>query len=312
MGGRISVRSEVGKGSTFSFTARFGVAEHPPVVEDVPDADLAGMKVLVVDDNATNRTILTECLSSWGLSVREAPGGAEALRELEDHHQRGHPFALLLLDRAMPDVDGFAVAERIQSAAHLVRTTVVMLTSAGARGDAARCKELGIDAYLLKPVRQSELRDAIVSALARGPRDDAEGRAPVTRYTIREARRKLRVLLAEDNVVNQRLAMRLLEKAGHVVTVVGDGRAAIEATESGAFDVVLMDVQMPEVDGVEATGAIREREKQTGRHTPIIALTAHAMAEDERRCLEAGMDAYVTKPIRADVLFEAIGKVIGE
>ncbi len=304
MGGRISVESEVGCGSTFQFTARFpiGTPTRPlptPTPEMVPQ-----LKILIVDDNDTNRMILREYISSWGAEVGDAAGGLEGLEMLADARQAGAPFTVLLLDRLMPEMDGFELARRVQAEPDLADLTIIMLTSSGMRGDAAQCEELGIRGYLMKPVRQSELHDALVTALAdEGEEPSAQ---PVTRHTVREARRALRILLAEDNVVNQRLALRLLEKAGHSVTVVENGREAVEAVKSGSVDLVLMDVQMPEMDGIEATQAIREHEKQTGTCIPIIALTAHAMAGDERRFLDAGMTGYVSKPIRADELIAAI------
>ncbi|HJN18094.1 MAG TPA: response regulator [Armatimonadota bacterium] len=262
------------------------------------------LKILIVDDNDTNRMILREYISSWGAEVGDAAGGLEGLEMLADARQAGAPFTVLLLDRLMPEMDGFELARRVQAEPDLADLTIIMLTSSGMRGDAAQCEELGIRGYLMKPVRQSELHDALVTALAdEGEEPSAQ---PVTRHTVREARRALRILLAEDNVVNQRLALRLLEKAGHSVTVVENGREAVEAVKSGSVDLVLMDVQMPEMDGIEATQAIREHEKQTGTCIPIIALTAHAMAGDERRFLDAGMTGYVSKPIRADELIAAI------
>ncbi len=209
----------------------------------------------------------------------------------------------------MPTMDGFSLVEQIRQSPELCTTTIMMLTSAGHRGDAERCRKLGIAAYLLKPVRQSELRDAIIKALG-APVGAASG-PMLTSYALRDARDPLEtldVLVAEDNAVNQRLAVRLLEKRGHRVVVAVNGCEALEALEKTDFDLVLMDVQMPEMDGLDATAIIRSREISTGKHTPIIALTAHALKRDEERCLAAGMDGYLTKPIRPEKLDEFLQK----
>jgi CheY-like chemotaxis protein len=237
--------------------------------------------------------------------------GAEALRALRDADALGKPFALLLADVCMPEMDGFTLVEQMRQQVDLPCTTIMMLTSAGQRGDAARCRELGVAAYLTKPVARAELLKAIQNVL--GLRTQAvEQPRLVTRHALREARRSLRVLLAEDNAVNQKLASRLLEKRGHRVAVVSNGREALEALAKQSFDLVLMDVQMPEMDGFGATAAIRSRENGTGVHIPIIAMTAHAMTGDRERCLAAGMDAYVSKPIQAKELFEAIEELVGQ
>jgi two-component system, sensor histidine kinase and response regulator len=217
------------------------------------------------------------------------------------------PYALVLTDLQMPGMDGFSLVEKIRQQKDLSAVPIMMFSSAGQRGDGARCQELGVSAYLLKPVRQSELRAAILSVLSAG---DQKAQLPlVTRYTLHDTAAPqvcLRILLAEDNLVNQRLAMRLLEKRGHQVTVAGNGQEAVAATEKNTFDLVLMDLQMPEMDGFEATAALREREKETGIHLPVIALTAHALKGDRERCLEAGMDGYLSKPIRAQELDAAL------
>jgi two-component system, sensor histidine kinase and response regulator len=230
-------------------------------------------------------------------------GGKAALGELSAARQAGKPYGLILTDMHMPDMDGFALIEHIRQRPELATATIMMLTSAGHRGDAARCNELGVSAYLLKPIRQSELREAIARVL--GARQE-EGAIPlITRFSLQDAREpeaNLSVLLAEDNVVNQRLAVRLLEKRGHRVVVAGTGLEALRALEKESFDLVLMDVQMPEMDGLEATAAIREREKGTGARQAVVALTAHAMKGDREKCLAAGMDGYLTKPIRPQEL----------
>jgi signal transduction histidine kinase/CheY-like chemotaxis protein len=299
MGGRIWAESVEGKGSAFHFTASLGVgkvAEPPPATATIT---LTGLGVLVVDDNTTNRRILQEMLSNWGMKPTLADCGATALECVK---QAKHPFALILTDFHMPDMDGFTLVEQLrQGPSPAVEAKIIMLTSAGQRGDAARCRELGVAAYLSKPVGQSELFDCIVRVLDTSS-SGAESAALITPHTSQEGKRKLHVLLAEDNAVNQKLVVRLLEKRGHRVTVTTNGREALAALEQDNFDVVLMDVQMPEMDGFEATAAIRVREQSIGRHLPIIAMTAHAMRGDQERCLAAGMDGYISKPIRVQEL----------
>jgi two-component system, sensor histidine kinase and response regulator len=235
--------------------------------------------------------------------------GRDALQALEIAKSAGHPFLLVLLDGQMPEMDGFALAEQIHKDPSLIAATIMMLTSAGHLGDAARCRELGISAYLVKPIRQSELLDGICQIL-NGKVSDEKNSPLVTRHTLEEKKHRSRVLLAEDNAVNQILAVRLLEKRGYFVKVASDGRAAFEAFEQEQFDVVLMDIQMPGMDGFETTAAIREREKLTGGHIPIIAMTAHALKGDQERCLSAGMDDYVSKPIRTGELISKIETVL--
>jgi signal transduction histidine kinase/CheY-like chemotaxis protein len=309
MGGKIWVESEVGRGSQFHFTTRVGVADAKEIKVGTiaPPEMLCGVKVLVVDDNSTNRRILEGMLKCWGMKSTPVESGEEALAQLSAAREAGEPYGLILTDMHMPGMDGFSLIERIRQKPELATATIMMLTSAGHRGDAERCQELGVAAYLLKPIRQSELREAIARVL--GARKQ-EGAIPlVTRFSLQAARDPsafLRILLAEDNAVNQRLAVRLLEKRGHHVVVAGNGREALEALGKESFDLVLMDVQMPEMDGMEATAAIREREKGSGFHQPIIALTAHAMKGDREKCLAAGMDGYLTKPIRPPELDEIL------
>jgi CheY-like chemotaxis protein len=227
---------------------------------------------------------------------------------LQQARVAGVPYRLMLLDCHMPDVDGFMLVEQLQKLPEMRDLVIVMLTSGGQRGDGQRCKELGIAAYLIKPVLQSDLLETLLRVL--GPRTDAtQPMQLVTRHTLREGRIPLRVLLAEDNVVNQRLAVRLLEKEGHSVVVAGDGMKALEALEHQQFDLILMDVQMPIMDGVETTAAIRKLEDGIGTHIPIVAMTAHAMAGDRQRFLELGMDGYVSKPIHSRDLYDAIENV---
>jgi two-component system sensor histidine kinase/response regulator len=309
MGGRIWVESELGKGSRFHFTANFK-AQKSATRTIVPrdPTTLADMRVLVVDDNATNRQILAKMLEGWRMKPTTADSGTTAIATLTEAESIGRGFPLILLDAQMPEMDGFALAEYIKRHPICRSATMMMLSSAGQRGDAKRCRELGVAAYLTKPVRQSELMDSILTALGTRAKTEATP-ALVTRHTLRESQNRLRVLLAEDNAVNQLVALRLLERFGHTVTVAANGKKAVEAWEKGGFDAILMDVQMPEMDGWEATQAIREKERSTGLHVPIIAMTAHAMKGDDERCFAAGMDDYLTKPIRTEELMTALENV---
>ena len=309
MGGQIWVESEAGRGSTFHFTAPFGLARGEAAdVAAAKPVILRDTRVLVVDDNATNRRILEQMLCNWTMKPTAVAGVRDALQSLRHAHHSGEPYALVLADAHMPEVDGFALAEQIKQDPELSSTVVMMLTSGDRPGDIARCERLGIAAYLLKPIKQSELFDAIVMALGVTPAEDAG----VETLSAEEAARPcpLRILLAEDSLVSQKLATALLEKQGHTVVVAHNGKEAIAAFEVQDFDLVLMDVQMPEMDGLEATAAIRAQEKQTGTRIPIIAMTAHAMKGDRQRCLEAGMDEYIAKPVRARRLFHTIQTVL--
>jgi two-component system, sensor histidine kinase and response regulator len=306
MGGRIWLESDLGRGSCFHFTLPVGVAEATAAPEPMERSQLAGLRVLVVDDNFTNRRILGEMLERWGMKPVPAESGTQALAALERAKESATPFALLLADVNMPQMDGFTLVERIRQQEDLRQTTIMMLTSVGQRGDAARCRTLGIAAYLIKPIGQSQLLDAILNVLGTRVQPANEpGLSLITRHSLRQHQRKLRVLLAEDNAVNQKLASRLLEKRGHTVVVAGNGHEALKALEKEEFDLVLMDISMPEMDGLEAARAIRASEKTTGAHLPIIAMTAHAMKGDRERCLDAGMDGYVSKPVQAHELFAA-------
>ena len=305
MGGEIWVESEVGRGSQFHFTVRLEAADAKEIKLGTiaPPELLRGVKVLVVDDNRTNRRILEGMLLRWHMKPIAVDCAAAALTQLSAALGAGEPYPLILTDMHMPEMDGFALIEQIRQRPELSAATIMMLTSAGHRGDAARCQELGVAAYLLKPIRQSELREAVARVL--GAREQ-EGAIPlITRFSLQETREPgacLRVLLAEDNLVNQRLAVRLLEKRGHRIVVASTGLEALQALEKESFDLVLMDVQMPEMDGLEATAAIREKEKGSGLHQAVVALTAHAMKGDREKCLAAGMDGYLTKPIRPQEL----------
>jgi signal transduction histidine kinase/DNA-binding response OmpR family regulator/uncharacterized membrane protein affecting hemolysin expression len=309
MGGAMWVESEAGQGSRFHFTIHLSTAnaKEIKVGSVAPPEILRGVKVLVVDDNRTNRRILEGMLLRWDMKPVLAESGEEALAQLSAAREAGEPYRLILTDMHMPKMDGFALVERIRQRPELTTATIMMLTSAGHRGDAARCQELGVSAYLLKPIRQSELREAIARVLGASAQ---KGAIPlITRYSLQDARDPgcfLNVLLAEDNAVNQRLAVRLLEKRGHKVVVAGNGLEALAALKKESFDLVFMDVQMPEMDGYEATAAIREAERDSGRHQPVIALTAHAMKGDREKCLAAGMDGYLSKPIRPQELDEVL------
>ncbi|HEX5229447.1 MAG TPA: response regulator [Bryobacteraceae bacterium] len=309
MGGTMWVDSETGAGSTFHFTARFKPCSNPrPNALSMDPANLDDLRVLVVDDNATNRQILEAILSHWRMRPIAVPNAQAALQALAESADAGIPFPLMIVDCHMPETDGFMLIEEIQKNPELAMPTTVMLTSGGQRGDGARCKQLGIAAYLIKPVSQTDLLEVLLRITA--PLDSGKPSDPLTRLALRVSRKSLRVLLAEDNAVNQRLASRLLEKEGHSVVVVPDGIKAIEAFENAEFDLVLMDVQMPLMDGVEATTLIRQKEKGTGVHIPIIAMTAHAMTGDRQRFLASGMDGYVSKPIHSHELFETIDNVL--
>jgi two-component system sensor histidine kinase/response regulator len=306
MGGRIWVDSEVGRGSTFHFTSRFALQKAVPAQSPIVEmAMLRDLPVLVADDNPTSRRVLQEMLIGWHMKPVLFDSGPASLTALEEAKTSGRSFPLIILDCQMPDMDGFTVAEKIKHDPKLAGSVIIMMTSAGLRGDAARCRELGIEAYLSKPIGRSDLLDAI-RKVSRPEGSEQHDDRLVTRYSLHEDRRHLRILLAEDNEVNQLLTVRLLEKRGHTVVVAETGKAALSALEKQIFDIVLMDVQMPEMDGLKATIAIREGEKMSGNHIPIIAMTAHAMASDKENCLEAGMDGYLSKPLQAKDLFAAV------
>ena len=312
MGGRIWVESEPGKGSKFQFTFQVAVqATYTPFCVPLAPEQLRGMRALIVDANSTNREVLREMLNRLGMKPECAKSGEEGLKEVASSVSTGRCFPLIFVDGQMPDMDGFGLTAEMQKLPGFSGCSIMMLTSTAQLGDGARCRTLGISAYLVKPIHQSELLEAICRASSGKPEGET-ATALVTRHTLRESGRKLRILLAEDNAVNRVLAVRLLEKRGHTVAIACDGNEAVMAAQKEDFDVILMDIQMPEVNGFEATAAIREREASTERHVPIVALTAYAMKEDRERCLSAGMDAYITKPIRPNELFAAIESVMAK
>jgi two-component system, sensor histidine kinase and response regulator len=342
MGGDIGVESRVGEGSTFHFTARFkrGIPK-PAGAGRLRLVDIAGTNVLIVDDNATNRQIFREMTAQWGLAPTEAAAGPEALALMESAFQAGRPYDLVLLDLQMPGMDGFSVAKTIKNSAFGRQAKIIILTSLGQKGDSAHCREIGISGYLLKPVKKAELLDAIRIALGRTDVPEPEG--VVTRYTVQEAHQRFNILVAEDNLINQKVALNLLQNRGHQVVLAQNGKEAVEAFLKGDIDLILMDVQMPEMDGLAATREIRNLErgrqktedrsqksgdgnqaKQTPianqstidnhqssiKRIPIVAMTAHALKGDRERCLEAGMDDYVSKPVKAEVLYRVIENLL--
>ena len=314
MGGRIWLDSEPGRGSTFHFTVLLERARAPvPKQVAAPSHALHGLPVLAVDDNATNRRLLEAILTTWGVALTIVADGRSALAALEKARAAGRTFRLVLLDARMPDIDGFAVAERIRREPALAGVTVMLLTSDVMNGDLARCRTLGIARHLVKPFTPSELLNAVLLALGQSI-ETKTAPSPPAPPGAEASSRRLHVLVAEDNAVNQRLIVRLLEKMGHIPIVAYNGQEAVEAYESRPFDVALMDVQMPVMDGLAATMAIRESEaRHPGRRRlPIMALTAYAMRGDRERCLAAGMDEYLTKPIKLEDLSAALNRLFGE
>jgi two-component system, sensor histidine kinase and response regulator len=310
MGGRIWAESELGQGSKFHFIVSFAVAREEDLAPSriAQEASVQDTPVLIVDDNSTNRLILVEMCRNWGMSPTAVAGAQDALDALHHATRSGKPYRLVLSDVNMPETDGFTLAEKIQADPELSKTPVIMLTSANRPGDSARCQRLGLAGHLMKPVKQSELFDVVAMALGVAEPGDEVAVGEVG--PLQTERPPLRILLAEDSLVNQKLAIGLLERHGHSVVVANNGKEAIATLERNTFDLVLMDVQMPEINGVEATAVIRTQEKRTGKHVPIVAMTAHAMRGDREMCLQAGMDDYVSKPIRARQLFETIDRVL--
>ncbi len=311
MEGRIWVESLPEKGSTFHFTARLALPGDRlnRLDLEVKSVDLNGLSVLVVDDNPTNLKIMRELLINFGMKPTVADSADAAIGFLQHSKQAGEEFALVILDSNMPDTDGFELAKIMKQWEDMPKSFIMMLTSAGLRGDVKRCKELGISAYLTKPIKQSELIHSIKATLSLAGISQDENIC-LTKHMIREvASNKLHVLLVEDNLINQKLARRMVEKMGHSVTAASSGEEAVDLVRSQVFDLVLMDVEMPRMNGLEATRAIREMEKSSGAHLPIIAMTAHALKGDRERCIDAGMDDYISKPMKFSGLFDLVEDV---
>ncbi len=306
MGGTIIVDSEPGKGSRFRFTVQCQrVQEELPEPRPAKPEVLQGLRVLAVDDNRTNRRILAGMLAAEGVDAMLAESGPEALRFLREAQHQQRPFQLVIVDALMPGMDGFTLTEQIAGDPELMQPLVMMLSSSDLQSDIPRCRRLGISCHVTKPVSRADLRLSMLKAV---------GSETVERFPRREENpeslRRLSILLAEDNPMNKRLATRLLEKRGHKITSVSNGREALEALEQSTFDLILMDVQMPVMDGWMATEVIRERERGTGEHIPILALTAHAMKHDREQCFRAGMDSFLTKPFQPAELYDAVESAV--
>jgi signal transduction histidine kinase/DNA-binding response OmpR family regulator len=308
MGGRVWLESTVGEGSTFHFTVVFNIAETPRTPR-VPTqtAALLNLPVLLVDDNATNRHILLEITKGWGMNPTGVESGSAAMEAIRQAEASGSGFRIAIIDSYMPEMDGLQLAERIKQNPRLAGSIVIMMTSDDGCGQVERGSGMGTAVYLQKPIRQSELLSAILIAL--GQPSPGSGPGSVTRYSPTKTSIQLRILVAEDNRVNQRVVVRMLEKMGHLPAIAHNGREALSMLDAGTFDLVFMDVQMPEIGGLTATRKIRDNEMQTGNHIPIIAMTAHAMKGDKERCLEAGMDAYISKPVTSQRIAETIAEV---
>ncbi len=313
MQGEVWVESQAGQGSTFHFTTLLRLQNGPRLRAASLPQQCQNVSVLVVDDNAASRQILVEALQNWGLKPTAVDSGDTALAALEKAYDQGIPFGLVLLDVQMPSMDGFAVAEQIKASPRTSTVPLIMLSSSTPLDD-DRCKELQVAAHLSKPIKQADLFSCLIKALGGPPKLDEPANTTTivdnsNRSTPAISSRPLLILLAEDNVVNQRVAVGILEKRGHTVVIANNGKEAIQAVATQRFDLVLMDVQMPEMDGIEATGLIRRAEAAREKHTPIVAMTAHAMKGDRERCLEAGMDDYLTKPIEVKELLMTIDRL---
>jgi len=312
MGGQIGVESEEGKGSTFWFTAVFEKQSRAEKIKMAQLEDIKNQYILIVDDNKTNRFVLREQLKFFGCTYDEAPGGIETIEKMTAAKAQGKPFDIVILDMQMPEMNGETLGKKIKADPGLKDTIMIMLTSIGERGDAAHMLEVGFAAYLTKPIKQSQLYDCLAAVVGKKVNVVAEEKKTiVTRHSLAEySRHRVNILLAEDNMINRKVALRILQKLGYQADAVVNGKEVVEAVQEAHYDLILMDIQMPEMDGFEATGKIREMEKETGKHIPIIAMTAHAMKGDRERCLEGGMDDYVSKPIQQKELNAAIFRQI--
>jgi CheY-like chemotaxis protein len=309
MGGRLWLESQPGEGSTFHFTVNFRrqADQGPPTMS--PELNhMHNMPVLIVDDNATHRNIMVETFTQWHARPIAVPSGQAALEALMKAPKSEGGFTLTVIDAQMPEMNGFELVEWLSRHPLPTGAIIMILTPASQHGDIARCQELGVAAYVSKPITPSSLLAAIRAA-QHHPQEVDHRPQPAAISTPEHSQQPLRILLAEDNKVNQTLAIRLLEKRGYAVVVAQTGNEALAAWTSEPFDLILMDVQMPEMDGFEATAAIRAAERSKNGHTPIIAMTANAMVGDRQRCLDAGMDGYISKPIQAQTLYEAIDNV---
>lgn len=309
MGGRIWLESEVGKGSTFQFTVALGAAESVQrSIKPVADAQFRGLRVLVVDDNDTNRRIVQSACTAWGMRCETTSAAQMALAMLADAKSAGAGYQLAIVDCHMPVMDGFELIGLIRADSRLADLSVIMLSSADQQGDIARCREVGVDCYLVKPVHNTELRSAIEIVLQKS--NSASAAPVVTRSSMQAPSSSFRILIAEDNAVNQKFLQRLLERMGHITAVASNGVEAIDFFRTGNFDLIFMDVQMPELDGYAATATIRDLEKASGKHIPIIAMTAHALKGDREKCLSAGMDDYLCKPARLSEIEQALHRAM--
>ncbi len=316
LGGQIGATSEPGAGSTFFFTLPLEKQPEGTQVTRAPRIDLSGLRVLVVDDNETNRKIVHHQIISWGMKYGEAEDGQSALKILRTAAERDAPYDLAILDMQMPQMDGMELARRIKADPSITSTKLIMMSSIGQRGNAEEARQAGMEAYLSKPVRQSQLYDVIATVMGKPVEKEEAARLEnqaqlVTRHSLQEAEvsSRARILVAEDNSVNQKVAVKMLEKLGYHADVAADGLEAVEALSRIPYAAVLMDVQMPEMDGYEATAEIRKREEsQEDWHTPVIAVTANALAGDREKALDAGMDDYLSKPVKTEELETVLGR----